>query len=124
MALKYLFAAEYKDGSVFHQNAEDVSGIDPKRSAFYDVQQDNLVTFSLIGDGKIHSVNLEDGGFEINGNKFFLHLDDELNNEKKELIFFRRHKHDFNIDMQEIGHTVSYIIGWTAAGKTYKIEFY
>lgn len=124
MSLKYLFTAEYKDGSVFHQNAEDVSGIDPKRSAFYDVKKEDLIRFSLIGDGKIYSVNLEDGGFEINRNKFFLHLDDELNAQTKELVFFRKHKHDFNINLQELSHTINYILGWTAGDKTYKIEFY
>lgn len=35
--LKYLFTAEYKDGHIVKQSAEDISAHDPKRSCFYDL---------------------------------------------------------------------------------------
>lgn len=123
MILKYLFAADYTDGTTFYQNAEDVSGIDPKRSAFYDVRHEDLVRFSLIGDGKVYSVDLFTGEFEINGNKFILHGDDVVEEHKKEVLFFRKHRHDFNINMEEMDHRVTYILGWSANNKEYKIEF-
>ena len=47
--MKYRFVVEYEDGSLFEQNEEDVSKVDPKRSAFFDIQQDRVKTFSKNG---------------------------------------------------------------------------
>jgi hypothetical protein len=68
--LKYLFVADYKDGSRFTQNDGDVSSVDPLRSSFYDVLNGHgcppiseMARFSLSGDGHTYSVSLVDGTY-------------------------------------------------------------
>lgn len=67
--LKYLFTAQFAGGEeLFDQNEEDVSAIDPKKSAFYDVlqriksgkEEDKLVAFHLASFEK-KEVILKDG---------------------------------------------------------------
>lgn len=126
IALKYRFSVEYEDGSVFEQSEEDKSMKDPLRSAFYDIDQERVATFSLTNmeTGKTHGVSLIDGHFEINGQPFFAH-DLDLNLQRKRLIFFRRHLHQFNpATGLETGHTITYRFGWQALdenGKNHQI---
>lgn len=119
MRLKYLFSVEYLDGSTFQQNAEDVSRINPKKSAFYDVRKDQVKRFTLSDGTNNFTVDLRDGHFEINGIPFYFH---EENYKDYRLIFFRKHKHNFNTNFEEISHTVTYRIGWqtTHEGKNVK----
>ena len=116
--MKYLFRVEYKDGEVFNQNPKDMSKQDPKRSAYFDIDQGRIKTFSLIGD---HSflVDLEDGHFEVNGVSFSMH--DEPFSDFR-LIFFRRHRHNFNLKYQELSHEITYRMGWqcTKDGKNHQ----
>lgn len=118
--LKYLFNVRYKDGTFFSQNPEDVSATDPKRSAFFDVKQDQVTHFELVGNGNSFIVDLADGSFYINGVQIFLHDNFELTDFR--LIFFRRHRHHFTLGMQEVGHEIAYHIGWqcTYDGKNYQ----
>ena len=123
MDLKYLFEAEYKDGKVFKQNKKDVSLKDPKRSAFFDVSQDDLVRFFLVEQkllGHKIAVDLRDGHFEVDG----LHLTTEPPiGGKLRIIFYRQHQHDFNTKtLKETAHRVTYFIGWKTniAGKNYQ----
>jgi hypothetical protein len=114
--LKYLFTAEYSDGSTFEQDSADVSIQDPKRSAFFDVLQEKLARFSLKGAGHSFLVDLRDGHFEIDGTVFWMH-DKEISNIR--LIYFRRHRHNFAKDrktgaVSEESHTITYRIGWQA----------
>lgn len=119
MSLKYLFTAEYKDGTLFTQNPEDVSAVDPKRSAFFDVKHDQLIGF-VLSDGKnTFGVDLTDGHFEINGVPFFLH-ETEMRDFK--LFFFRRHSHTFSSDGAEQTHTITYRLGWRAYDPTAREE--
>ncbi len=110
--LKYLFTAKYKNGSEYKQNWQDISINEPtKRSCFYDVEQDKVVSFTLVGDNKIISVYLNDGHFEINDVPFFMH-DTGLDLKDFRLIFYRQHEHKFNIGLQELSHDIKYCIGW------------
>jgi hypothetical protein len=74
MQLRYLFTAYLKDGSFIDQNEEDVSSIDPSKSAFYDVllREDDLATFILFDTltGNNWQVDLESGTFTCNGIEF------------------------------------------------------
>lgn len=107
--LKYLFVAQYNDDTEFKQNEEDVSFQDSKRSAFFDIIQEKLIRFSLVGDGRVFSVDLTDGHFEINSISFRMH-DESIENIR--LIFFRKHTHTYNAE--ELSHDIVYRIGWQA----------
>ena len=109
--LKYLFTSEYSDGTFFKQNEEDVSMNDPKRSSYFDVDQNRLVGFCLSGEGSLFGVDLRDGHFEINGVPFFVH-DVELTDFK--LIFFRKHRHTVTLGGEDVSHLISYRLGWSA----------
>ncbi|HEX2910397.1 MAG TPA: hypothetical protein VH186_06280 [Chloroflexia bacterium] len=66
--LEYLFTAEAKNGNIIKQHSDDVSRIDPTRSAFYDVLQNlPLKTFSLVGKGHVFTVDFEKFQIRING---------------------------------------------------------
>lgn len=122
--LKYLFIAEYSDGATYIQTQEDKSIVEPeKRSAFFDVDHDRLVKFSLIGQGMdnphTYSVDLRDGHFEVDGVPFYFHEEDLLN---FKLIFFRRHTHTKNQSSGHETHAIAYKIGWQCLvnGKNYQ----
>lgn len=131
MRLKYLFSAEFQDGTSFIQNMEDRSLIDPdKRSSFYDLlhrveEGSKLATFSLTDGRNSFTVDLQDGHFTINRVPFYLHEEREAWDFR--LIFFRQHTHHFNqrVDYkdahwQEVGkpkqvnHEIVYRMGWQA----------
>jgi hypothetical protein len=139
--LKYYFTVEFTDGSTFLQDVDDISKIDPKRSAFYDVLNCGkaIKTFKLMpieayGDAPSALVDLTDGHFEING--FIVQVDDnlpiEVAVEERELIFYRQHQIDQNVtyelksgdikDVKNGGHRIKYFIGWQTniSGKNYQ----
>lgn len=110
--LKYLFIVEYKDGSIYEQNINDISVTDNKRSCFFDVKQDNVNKFHLIGEKNFFAVDLSDGHFEVNNVSFFMH-DQGLSLKDFRLIFYRQHEHSFNMgSKQELSHEINYCIGW------------
>jgi hypothetical protein len=117
MNLKYLFKVEYTDGTKFRQPSNDVSSIDPKRSAFYDVlNSDKEVKTFEVGSIK---VDLLDGIFYVNGQKII--VDELLPPCKKKLIFYRQHQHDFlSGSSQELDHRVTYFLGYEATIKDQK----
>lgn len=118
--LKYLFTCEYHDGSKFQQYPDDVSTQDPKRSAFYDVQHDQLKKFSLRGEGKCFAVDLTTGHFEINGQKIYLHSPGNDLLKDFRLIFFRQHRHNVTVgytggiqtSFVPRDHLIVYQLGW------------
>lgn len=122
--LKYLFTAEYDDGSTYEQNAEDVSVKEPeKRSCFFDIDQERVVRFTLKGEGHTYTVDLTDGHFEVNGVPFKMHEEDHLDDYR--LIFWRRHRHSFNVGAEkneELSHETVYRVGWQATFKGEKRE--
>lgn len=122
--LKYLFAVSYKDGTTFAQNEEDISTIDPKRSAFYDVKQDEVKTFTLddgVGNGA--TVDLETGFLAaFQRNKSTMGFTEDIGPKPYKLIFWRQHTHNFNIGLDELSHEVKYILGYSDAdGKEHTI---
>lgn len=118
--MKYLFITEYKDNSVFEQNKEDVSLIDPIRSSFYDVLNSGkeIKTFKIVGEGNVFFVSLEDGHFEVNGTPFYMH-DMAMPLKDFKLIYYRKHTHSFNMT-KELSHEIDYCIGWEAKMETGK----
>lgn len=120
--LKYLFIVEYKDGSVFQQTPEDVSISDPTRSCYYDVKQEEVLRFILVGADTVFTIDLSDGHFEVNNVPFFMHdAGEELKDFR--LIFYRQHTHQFTMERKELSHDVVYCIGWQCndkAGKNHK----
>lgn len=115
--LKYLFEVEYKDGSVFQQNADDVSKTDPLRSAFFDVKIPEVKRFGLFDEENSYIVDLQDGHFEVNGKSFHMH-DGEVKDFT--LVYFRRvqqHKTNQVRDAEFIGEPtystdMSFHLGW------------
>lgn len=134
MKLRYLFEAEFEDGSIFKQNKKDVSSLDPKRSSFYDLLQDKrkIVKFSLIEQTlfkpKSIIVDLRTGEFSANNaeNEDVIGEGDIKHpklTEELRLIFYRQHQHDFNRETdKEIDHRITYCLGWqtTIEGKNYQ----
>lgn len=106
--LKYLFIANYKDGTSFVQNKEDVSSVDPKRSAYFDVKQDELVSFALFGEGNTYFVDLTNGCFSVNGVPFRAHKEQVTD---FKLVFNRQHTHTYN-GVEELSHIIVYNLGW------------
>lgn len=117
--IKYIFTAGYKDGTTYSQNVQDVSVFYPEKSCFADVKVDELAWFQLEsnpqyqGEDKPYAhtyrVDLIDGHFEIDGIPFRMH---EYPMESYKLIYFRRHRHNFNLAFQEKSHDVVYRFGW------------
>lgn len=133
--LKYLFEAEYYDGTTYNQTPEDQSKLDEKKSEFYDVLNSGKVVkrFSLIGEGNKISVDLSTGLFEVNGLPLLLESDKlPTLPDKFELIFYRQWTREQNITYEKrSGNIVNrsegaafceYFIGWQCliAGKNYQ----
>lgn len=96
--LKYLFIAEFLDGSKYSQNQEDISVLNPLKSCYFDVldglKTQPLKKFSLVGDGKTYSVDLINGHFEYEGETIIPKSDlFDFN-----LIYFRRKVVLFNAE--------------------------
>jgi len=129
MSLKYLFKVDYKDGTSFNQNKDDVSETDPKKSAFYDVLQSkkDIKKFTLKRYLERYSVDLTTGGFNINGVNVTVDTDKPIplikdHTPELKLIFYRQHKQSMNINfnigtkkiskMQPQADEVTYFIGF------------
>lgn len=121
MNLKYLFTATFTDGSVIKQTKEDVSKVDPKRSAFYDVlnSKKEIRSFTLRRLFDNWSVDLKTGMFTHNGFKF--QLEENLKPGKRTLEFFRQHQHDMNREGHETDHRVTYFIGFKQGKKRFLV---
>jgi hypothetical protein len=116
--LVYLFTAIFEDGPIIQQTPEDVSTSDTSKSAFYDVLQraGELVAFILEGEGQRVGVDLQSGYFVVNG-CVFMSGDPRIQPPQAteyHLIYFRRHTHRFNPQLEELDHEVEYVIGWQA----------
>ncbi len=124
--LKYLFIAEYNDGTQFYQMPDDTSKTRAGGSAFTDVEQDRLVLFRLYSvedDGEnVYEVDLRDGAFRVNGARFFAHPDGLFEpGQHFDLLFFRKHREELEFKTSE-GYITGiaqkkeaplvYIIGW------------
>ncbi|MGD0331374.1 MAG: hypothetical protein ABSB40_13175 [Nitrososphaeria archaeon] len=108
--LKYLYTVRYNDGTEYKQNAEDISITNPEKSCFYDINIDEVRSFTLHGNDHQFYVELRYGSFMINGVRFSLY-EEPLENQKLRLIFFRKHTHTFSQGI-ETDHKIVYRFGW------------
>jgi len=116
--LKYLFIAEYEDGSTFLQpednkckDHDDTAKWNP--SAFGDIDQDRLVKFHLVGEGHKYTVDLTDGHFEIDGVPFVATEQNFYVTNPLRLVYFREVRKEFDQNMVEMRQYVNrYFIGW------------
>lgn len=126
ITLKYLFEVEYQDGTTYVQNPEDQSVQVAERSCYFDVRQDQVKRFHLIGPKDRFTIDLTDGHFEVNGISFMNHEEDL---ENFRLMYHRIRDIHFDINMHYRGqHDVTYRIGWQAnekkTGKNYQRFMY
>ena len=112
--MKYLFTAYYNDATEFSQTQEDKSIKVPNGSAFSDIDHEDLIAFSL-WEGEpsnyrtIVRVDLITGEFEVGGITFSVYDKEVIN---RRLIYFRRNLIHFGQDQEQIGHEVSFFVGW------------
>lgn len=122
--MKYLFSAQFKDGSVVKQTSEDVSSTDPLRSAFYDVARriDEVDSFHLYNAKRSYTVDLKDGHFEIDGCHFAAQPVSSPQampeGGKYELLYFRDVTRHFNIEPdaekpESTSVDIAFRFGWT-----------
>jgi hypothetical protein len=54
--LKYLFTASFRDGKIYQQNEEDISVVDPSKSCFFDILEEektgNQIDLFCLCDGE------------------------------------------------------------------------
>lgn len=136
--LKYLFEAEFIDGTVFKQTPEDKSSMEPDRNCYFDVLEmvkngKTIRRFSLVSEGNRVTVDLGTGIFYIN------HLAVLLESEKLprlpdkfDLVWYHQVTQNKNITFEKKTGTIlktenepefrEYFIGWQANinGKNYK----
>lgn len=125
--LKYLFTAEYEDGTTYHQPEDDISRFhkgdkDFTPSSFRDIDQDKLVKFSLLNAKDTFAVDLRTGNFSVNGVELSLH---EQNFDpfahKLRLIYFREVRKEFDVNMNEKEAYINkYVFGWQTTDSTGK----
>lgn len=116
--LKYLWHVKYRDGSGQEQPLDDKSILHPydpetdfQPSAFRDIDQDDLVVFSLRGLYDTFSVDLRTGLFNINGVEIQLHDQGLVFTEPLQLVYWRQVKLERTGD--ETNHYVDkYFFGW------------
>lgn len=108
--MKYLFTVQYRDGSTYEQSPDDKSQTG-KGSAYGDVRRDEVLRFSLRGNGHVYTVDLSDGHFEVDGTPFRMH---EGAVKSPKLTYCRRHLVGFNAGMQAVAHQVAFRFGWEA----------
>ena len=123
MTLAYLFECHYNDGTVFQQNPEDISAVDPTRSAFHDVANriDDVIVFGLFPTDPenlhTYAVDLRTGKFFVDENEIGVQNPTVVipDDAKYKLIFYRKHTHTITVgasEFKELGHDIEYHIGW------------
>lgn len=140
MALKYRYTVDFVDGTTFDQPKDDVSTIDPKRSAFYDVLQSKVKVkrFTLKRLLERYSVDLLTGTFKINGVEVIPEpvIDKKTGKElvviDRKLIWYMNVQKHFNatystikgslLKMDNLNEERIFYFGWetTIKGKNYK----
>ena len=93
MELKYIFTAEYSDGTTHTQNAEDTSITREDGSSFTDVDQEKLVKFHLDGPDGRYSVDLTQGVIDHDGQPVAVEGEPFVATNPLRLIYGRLHTH-------------------------------
>lgn len=112
--LKYLFLAEFEDGSFIQQDQADVSKLDPSKNQLHDVlsHPSKLVRFTLGSNFGSLSLNLLTGQFVVNESSFTVHDPSKREPTERKLIYFKRHTHSTCNGEQT--HDIVYHLGWQA----------
>ena len=123
--LRYLFIAEFDDGTQIAQTPEDKSEHREDKSAFWDVQYQQgdfaeqqpeqvkkLIRFHLTDRNNWYTVDLRDGLFEINGLPFAAHDQLFTPNQPLTLIYFRETKSDLHGSGEVNQYVNRYFLGW------------
>lgn len=125
--MKYLFGVQFLDGTFLEQTPQDVSKINPLKSAYYDILQEEEkgnppVKFCLVGEGCSYLVDLYDGHFEagIGGEQgaiFWLYR--PLDNLVK-LIYYRDVSFSISSDFSDSHKDIVFNFGWQIPGTDIK----
>jgi hypothetical protein len=116
--MKYLFTALFADGKQIEQTDADTSKLDEKRSAFYDVLEEEkngnkCWIFNLShkeGDNiNDYLMDLRDGHFEVNNAPLWLHAEDGLTDFR--LIYYRNVRKIYE-GFEEIRTEIAFNFGW------------
>jgi len=112
--MQYLFHAYFKNGLELSQPENDISSVNPEKSAFWDVLQEidkgnELLAFALTDGQNSYLVDLRDGAFEVNGAAFFIRNSLPVTNRR--LIYFRDVTHHFTQDAPTSVSTL-FNLGW------------
>jgi len=115
--LKYLFTAEFADGTSYRQTPDDTPRIADHGSSFTDLSSRvaDIVSFSLssVADAaQVLSVDLRDGSFTINGLRFPAQTPHGI---PFQLVYFRQVTRSLVSGSSEESIHVSYHIGWRTA---------
>lgn len=123
--LDFVFIAELFNGTIYKQTPEDISLKTPGRSAYYDIKDEKIKRFSLVGKGHLFTINLEDGTLEVDGNKIYTKRPPEK--AELRLIYYRQVQQHIRQSLDSdslLEPTIRYFIGWqtTVRDKNYKFE--
>ena len=115
--LHYVFRCKFRDGTHLFQTPDDVSAVDPKRSAFCDVVQRlaEVQTFSITNGRNTYLVDLRDGHFEVNGVKFYAA---PPTGGTYELVYFRQRTEHFTLGLEHLASECYHHIGWRSGDRT------
>ena len=108
--LRYLFTAEMRDGTVVRQGPEDRSEKHPGGSAYADVDPSAVRRFTLTGEGRSLTVDLDDGSFIYDGGLPIYTFSGAVTD--RAVIYFRRITISYNSVGAEVGRKIVYNVGW------------
>lgn len=108
--LKFLYRVIYKDGTHYDQNTKDISVADETKSCYYDVRLNDVAYFILSDGLSSWMLDLNDGGFSINGSPKFYLTTEQLVDFK--LQHYRRVTMHLEGDSKTM--TVNYVLGYIA----------
>lgn len=126
--MKYLFGVQFQDNKTIQQTDDDKSLIDPSRSCYYDIlQEENRgnfpIKFCLTGNNSYYLLDLYDGSFEVGANseetggKFYLYEPQEGG---LKLIYYRNVSISFTSAGTEECKTTTFNFGWQIPGTDVK----
>lgn len=128
-SLKYLFTAEFKDGTWYRQSSDDSPRIADHGSSFTDITSrlDDISSFNLtsVADpSQFVAVDLRNSSFVVNGLRFTAQDPSRMppTGAVFHLVYFRQVTRSLNTLIKEEAVQVVYHIGWqtTVDGEEYR----
>jgi hypothetical protein len=117
--MKYLYEAQFQDGSKFKQPADDASKLNPTKSSKYDFLEHakgrRLVRMALSGEGR-EVVALSGGWFTVDGvltapGSKLPDGCDWIEGDVHQGPYFRRVTRHYNADFEEVGSIIQFCVG-------------